>query len=297
MKKGQAEGFILTRFSDMDDKNLLDFLGKVSDVLEGLMRYRRGEEISIDEVHRLRGEAINILKTVGLPLPFEGFIAKRILVRRPGPFMRVIGVSEAVDCLIDLILRMCKMAGVKEADGRIERMIRTDPSRIGEYGNYKGYLYEVIGRMWLRDIVGWHNLDYFIHVVDNRVAELDAVACERVGDTVQIYAAEIKSRPKKKHLRKMRENLEALKAYWKEELKRRPDIRRSRFREVVFISFTESKETPWLIYELKKATEPVKPDNIAFYAKSDILEKCRYERVRGRPILEALKYLEKLQDL
>jgi len=214
----------MVRINDMHYDELLNLLEKVSRALEILINYRVGKEISKEEKENFKEYIIEIGEKLGFSLPLHGKIVTKVLLRKPW-IMEKLGVAGIINELLFLLLRMSKEICTKELDKRSYSINEDQLSKIKGNESYKGYVYEALGRLWLREVIGryWSNVEYFIY--DN--IDIDAISKERSGDIIFIYAAEIKSgKIKRDDIDKFVNRLNSLKQYWKEEMKHDKTIKK-----------------------------------------------------------------------
>jgi hypothetical protein len=272
---------------------LLDFLVKVSKALEILRDYRSGKEISKEEKEDFRRIILEIGEKLRIPLLFNGKIVTKFLLRKYRPIMKVLGMKDIADELLFFLLRTFKEACTKEVDKKTY-LISEELKRIKIHENYKGYIFEALGRLWLREVIGghWQDVEYFIH--DS--SEIDALSKEKSGDMIFINAAEIKSgKIKRKHIDKFVENLNSLEQYWKEEMKHNKTIRKFNFKEIIFIAFSAPENVLYLKEEIIKSLRDfTEENNIKIYNIEDIINECKKQERHGKTILNAIEYLKEL---
>lgn len=290
---------------ELPDEEFFEFVERLRDTLDLLRRRGVGEELSEEELERLRSGIRDVLTRLGLKLPLRGVIASRIVSRKPGPLAKAMGIAEAVDEIIALLLRLCREVTGHGMDLRVRNIItESAEDELRNLGSYVGFVCESLGRLWLRDVVGgeWRSLTYFITEcrIDSRneQIEFDAISTVDRGDTLELHLAEIKRTFDDGAARKLKNNLQAFTRCY---LKRRREIERAKNFKVASVWIVEfrkrgSEQPPLkkLMEELDDTVHRLGLPEPRLVGLQDIKKRCRQEERVARPILWSLEFLERM---
>lgn len=287
----------LKRIPDADFASLI---GKTRYCLALLLKRRSGEELSRDESTSLRTSIVEILTEFGTPLPFNGWIATKVIMRRPGPVLKRLGVLEEVNELLTFVIRLCDEVGTRGLDLKVkEAVLQQDQTRIEQFGAEIGLLCESLGRLWLSDVVRdrWETLEYVNDSIkkgekNTLLVELDAVAHFDRGSMREYLVAEIKKSFRKDDIQKFTRNLSHFNYYLR---KRSSKAERSEIYQPWIVSF--NKIDGGLREEISVRFETDGLPNPKVVDITEIIEKCSEAKGNGTRLLASVVLLQKLNLL
>jgi len=273
--------------SHLSDRELLELASCLNRALPLIIKARSGE-ISTEERKELEVCVKRVLELLGIATPLGGHIAATIAARRPGPIMRKIGMADAVDAALELLMKLSQIAVRTEFDSRI---LGGYPQSIprGVDDERAGFICEALGRLWLREVRGgvWSKARY--EIIDAR--DYDALAEEVEGERVNLYVAEIKKTLKQDHIGKIENMVDYLKKYcdWRKQMK---TIKSCSIESLYVIDFSYGPK-PGIEEGLKnRLRRLIDEQEIHFIYLNDLKDSCRKSERVGRTLLKSIELLE-----
>ncbi|MEM1574087.1 MAG: hypothetical protein QXY96_06400 [Candidatus Methanomethylicaceae archaeon] len=184
-----------------DAKELFTLLLDLRELAELWLKARKG--LATKEEKKQLGKKVKELAEKLDIFPFHGFFLKYLLPKKPTILPKWIKIPYAVDNILNLTLEYLTY----RCDHVIWEDISSNPRNINAYlkensnrfDDAIGYIFEVIIRRWLKEVIGkhWCNVQQLLVPLLPRhkprcIPEIDAVSILKVNNYYHISAAEIK---------------------------------------------------------------------------------------------------------
>jgi hypothetical protein len=277
--------------SHLSDRELLELASCLNRGLPLIVKARSGE-ISTEERKELEVGVKRVLELLGIATPLGGRLATIIAARKPGPIMRKIGVADAVDAALELLMRLSQIAVRTEFDSRIlEESLPESPLTFkGIDDDRAGFVCEALGRLWLREVKGgdWSTARYEII----GVRDVDALAEHKEGETLNLCVAEIKRTLRWDHVENIEDLVSDLKKHYFAEKRRiERTIRSLRIKSLWVIDFSEGPKHS-IEEELKNRLTDKIEQEIRFIYLDELKNSCKEAERVGRTLLKSIELLE-----